>query len=121
MTDDMRLFRHLWNEYSRTMDGRANAGDVNILAEAVERIDWRGTPEIGAEIARLLRLAYVGDKDGLASKHYRVVRNGEIVGLAKIHATQKLTQKDSFERIADVYGMTVDAVRKVVERERMDK
>lgn len=118
---DKELFRHIWNEYSRTTDGRANTGDVNLLVEATERVEWPGAPEIGAEIARLLRLAYVGQKEGLASKHYRVVRNGEIAGLAKIHVTQKLTQKESFERIADIYGMTVDAVRKIIERERMDK
>lgn len=118
---DKGIFRHLWKSYWTTLDGRQIHGDVELLAEAAERIDWPDAPEIGTEISRLLRLAYVGDKEGAASKHYRVVRNRHIAGLAKTHATQNLTQKESFERIADIFGMTVDAVRKVIERERMDK
>ena len=115
------LQRHLWKSYQSTIDGRQHYGDVNLLAEAAERADWPGAPEMGAEIARLLRLAYVGEKEGRASKHYRVVRDREIAALAKIHADWNLTQKESFERIAAIYEITEDAVRKVVKRERTDR
>lgn len=116
-----QLHRHLWQSYQSTIDGRQTYGDVNLLAEAVERVDWPGAPEMGAEIARLLRLAYVGEKEGRASKHYRAVRNREIAALAKIHADGDLTQKESFERIAKIYKISEDAVRAVVRRELSDK
>lgn len=115
------LQRHLWASYKATIDERQKYGDVNLLAEAAERNDWSGAPEMGEEIARLLRHAYVGEKKDRASKHYLVVRNREIVGLAKIHAAENLSQKESFERIAKIYGMSIDAIRKVVEREGLDR
>lgn len=115
------LFPYLWARYLETKDGRSRSGDVDLLAEAVERIEWPGTPEMGPEIARLLRQAYVGDKTGEGGAAYRTIRNQEIVGLAEIHRGMGRSERESADRIADIFGMTPDAVRKVIQRKRGDK
>ena len=115
------LFRHIWKSYQETIDGRQKHGDVNLLAEAAERMTWPGAPEIGLTIAQILRDQVVGNKVGASSKHYRNVREREIEGLARMHESQGMTAGESHDRIAGIYGMTVDAVRKVLERRTVDK
>lgn len=120
MTDE-NLFRHLWAAYQATIDGRQTNGDVELLAEAAERMEWPGAPEMGRTIAKILRTKVVKGKTGAASNFYRVVRDREIVKLAQIHEDQGMTQKDSFECLAKYYKITVDAVRQQVERKDLDK
>lgn len=120
MTDEA-LFRHLWQSYQATIDGRQKYGDVELLAEAAERMTWPGAPEIGATIARILRIRVVKKKTGLNSKHFRRTRDKEIIGLAAIHRDQGLQDKDSHLRIAEIFRMEVDAVRKVLEGEASEK
>lgn len=120
MTDE-DLLRHLWTAYQSTIDARQTNGDVELLAEAAERMEWPGAPEMGRTIARVLRANVVKDKTGKASKFYRVVRDREIVKLAKIHAEQGMTQKDSYECLAKYYRITVDAVRQQVDRKDLNK
>ena len=118
---DADLFHHLWKTYQATLDGRQKYGDVNLLAEAAERMTWPGAPEIGPTIAQILRDQIIKNKVGAASKHYRNVREREIEGLASIHFSQGLTAKESHERIAKIYHMTSDAVRKILDRNAADK
>jgi hypothetical protein len=120
MTDE-ELFRHLWTSYLSTIDGRQTNGDIELLAEAAERMEWPGAPEMGSTIASLLRKKIVKAKTGQASNFNRVVRDREILKLAQIHADQGMTQKDSHECIAKYYKMTVDAVRQQVDRKDLDK
>lgn len=108
------LLRHLWSTYQATIDGRTKRGDVEVLAEAAARNDWAGVDEIGDTIAELLIAGYRAEQK--ESPKWRMVRDREIVGLAKIHEEQGLTRTASFERIAHIYGMTPDAVTKVVKR-----
>ena len=120
MTEE-ELFRHLWTSYQSTIDGRQKYGDVELLAQAAERMEWSGAPEMGSTIAKVLRAKVVKDKIGEASNFYRVVRDREILKLAQIHADQGMTQKDSYECIAKYYKTTFDAVRQQVDRKDLDK
>ena len=120
MTDE-DLFRHLWRSYQSTIDGRQKYGDVELLAEAADRMEWPGAPEMGRTIARVLRAKVVKDKIGEASNFHRVARDREILKLAQIHADQGMTQKDSYECIAKYYKTTVDAVRQKVDRKDLNK
>jgi hypothetical protein len=120
MTDE-DLYRHLWSSYQSTINGRQANGDVALLAEAAERMEWPGAPEMGLTIARVLRAKVVKGKTGRAANFARVVRDREIVKLAQIHAEQGMTQKDSYECIARYYKMTVDAVRQQVARKDLNK
>jgi hypothetical protein len=120
MTDE-ELFRHLWKSYLSTIDGRQTNGDIELLAQAAERMEWPGAPEMGSTIARLLRKNIVKAKTGQASNFHRVVRDREILKLAQIHADQGMTQKDSHECIAGYYNMSVDAVGQTIDRKDLDK
>lgn len=115
------LFHHLWISYQATIDKRQKYGDVTLLAEAAERMTWPGAPEIGPAIAEILRDQIIKNKVGAASKHHRNVRQREIEALASLHLSQGMTAKDSHERIAEIYNMTSDAVRKSLERKTADK
>lgn len=114
------LFRHLWLSYEATIDGKQTYGDVGLLAEAAERMEWPGAPEMGRTIATVLRKQVIKDKNDIASKHHKVVRNSEILKLARLHADAKMTQTESHELIAGYFNMTPDAVRKTIEREGSD-
>lgn len=119
--NDEELFRHLWRVYQNTVDGRQKYGDVTVLAEAAERMNWPGAPEMGAAIAAILRNLVAKEKTGTASKHYRNVRHREIAGLARIHRQAGLTAAESHKRLEEIYGtMTPDGVRKIVERASED-
>ena len=120
--NDEELFRHLWRVYQNTIDGRQKFGDVTVLAEAAERMNWPGAPEIGSAIAVILRDVVAKEKTGTASKHYRNVRHREIAGLARIHHQAGLTAAESHKRLEEIYGtMTPDNVRKIVERASEEK
>jgi hypothetical protein len=118
---DEALFRHLWESYQATIDGRQKYGDVELLAQAAERIAWPGAPEFGSTIATVLREKIVEDKSGLNSKHFKLTRDREIIGLAAIHREQGLPANESRRRIAEMFRMEVEAVRKVLERAASDK
>jgi hypothetical protein len=109
-----QFFRHLWWFYQETQDDRARHGDVDLLAEAAERHTWPGAPEIGPAIAQLLRAAYC-DHEG-ESPAERWIRDKDICALAEIHSAQGLSKRASAERIADMAGMSPDAVRKIIAR-----
>ena len=115
------LFRHLWTSYESTINKRQKNGDVELLAEAAERMEWPGAPEMGKTIASLLRSQIIKNKTGQASQHHKVVRDREILTLARIHAEDRMAQTDSYETIAEIYNMTVDAVSKQVRRKDLDK
>lgn len=120
MTDDA-LFRHLWKSYQATIDGRQKYGDVELLAQAAERMSWPGAPEIGSTIAKVLRDKVVKDKTDLNSKHFKLTRDREIVDLAAIHREQGWSAGDSNRRIAEIFRMEVDTVRKIVELKNPEK
>lgn len=120
MTDE-GLFRHLWTSYQSTIDGRQTYGDVELLAEAAERMEWPGAPEMGRTIARVLRAKVVKDKIGKASKHYKSVRDRQIFDLAQIHIEQGMTQVASYERIALIFEIEADAVAKVVTKIKSER
>jgi len=115
------FFRHLWDCYQATIDKRQKYGDVTLLAEAAERMTWPSAPQIGPAIAEILRDQIIKNKVGAASKHYRNVRAREIEGLASVHLSQGMTANASHERIAAIFNMTPDAVRKSLERKTADK
>ena len=119
--NDEELFRHLWRVYQNTIDGRQKYGDVTVLAEAAERMNWPGAPEIGAAIAAVLRDAVVKDKTGKASKHYRNVRDKEIAGLAQIDLRKGITATETERHLAEIYDITTDAVRQIIKRAREEK
>ena len=120
MTDE-GLFRHLWTSYQSTIDGRQTYGDVELLAEAAERMEWPGAPEMGRTIARVLRAKVVKDKIGKASKHYKSVRDRQIFDLAQIHIEQGMTQVASYERIALIFEIEADPVAKVVTKIKSER
>ena len=120
MTDE-GLFRHLWTSYQSTIDGRQTYGDVELLAEAAERMEWPGAPEMGRTIARVLRAKVVKDKIGKASKHYKSVRDRQIFDLAQIHIEQGMTKVASYERIALIFEIEADAVAKVVTKIKSER
>ena len=141
---DKGIFRHLWKSYLTTIDGRQKYGDVELLAEAAERMVWPGAPEMGAAIAKVLRDKVVGDKKGSSAKHFHTVRDRELFRLSLLlegqegpfdlereGGTQQYTSK--YKYIADMYTsshvdhvppgerkthLDHDAVRKVVQRTR---
>ena len=116
------LFRHIWQTYQATVDGRQKYGDVTLLAEAADRMNWPGAPQIGTAIASILRDFVAKEKTGKASKHYRNVRDREIAALARIHLQAGMTSAESQKRLAEFYdNITPDAVRKIVERASEDK
>ena len=118
---DAELFRHIWKLYQSTIDGRQKHGDLELLAEAAERMVWPGAPEIGPAIAAILRDLRAKNKSTWASKHYRNVRDKEIARLAQDHLREGITATESQRRWAEIYKMTPDGVRKVIERTREDK
>ncbi len=120
MTDE-GLFRHLWTSYQSTIDGRQTYGDVELLAEAAERMKWPGAPEMGSTIARVLRAKVVKDKIGKASKHYKSVRDRQIFDMAQILIDQGMTQTESYERIALIFEIEADAVAKVVTKIKKER
>jgi hypothetical protein len=120
MTDE-ELFRHLWTSYLSTIDGRQTNGDIELLAEAAERMEWPGAPEMGSTIASVLRAQVVKDKTGKASKHYKLVRDRQIFDLAQIHADQGMTQKDSHECIAVIFKIEPGAVTKAVTKIKKER
>ena len=120
MTDE-NLFRHLWMSYQATIDGRQTNGDVELLAEAAERMEWPGAPEMGSTIARVLRAKVVEDKIGEASKHYKLVRDRQIFDLAQIYADRGMTQIESHQRIALLFKIESDAVTKVVTKIKKER
>lgn len=111
------LFRHLWQQYQASIDRRARRGDVDLLAEAAERHEWPGAPGMGARVAELLRAAYCKRTEGEAPAD-RMTRDREIVGLADIHRQDGISARAAAERIAAIYGMEAEAVRKVIARKR---
>lgn len=84
-------------------------------------MNWPGAPEMGSTIAKVLRAKVVKDKRATSSKHFKITRDREILGLAQIHADEGMTQIESHNIIAKYFGMTADAVRKTVTRKRLDK
>lgn len=122
--NDEELFRHLWKLYVSTIDGRQKHGDLELLAEAAERMVWPGAPELGRTMGATLRELAAKGKTGAGtlSKHHRNVRDREIVGLARIHKQAGLTALKSYKRLAEIYvTLTPDGVRKIVERATEDK
>lgn len=108
------LFRHLWQSYEKTKDGRQKLGDLSLLAEAAERVPWPEAPELGREIAAILRKI---DEKTKTSKHERNVRDADICRLFEMHTNAGLPVIKSYECIANFFRMTTDGVRKVVEQE----
>lgn len=103
------LLSFIWRSYTHTIDNRSKAGDVEMLAEAAERNDWAGSPEIGVAIAALLRKAYCNEVKSPPGDS--VLRDREIVELAE-------TLGASHATIADIYGIDPRAVSKVIQRKR---
>ncbi len=108
------LLRHLWQSYEKTKDGRQKHGDLSLLAQAAERVPWPEAPELGREIAAILRQL---DEKTKTSKHERNVRDAEICKLFEMQVNAGLPVSKSHERIADIFGMTTDSVRKSMDRE----
>lgn len=107
------LFRHLWQSYEKTKDGRQKYGDLSLLAEAADRMPWPEAPELGHEIAAILRHL---DQKTKTNKHERNIRNRDICRLFEMQVKSGMSVSKSHECIADIFGMTIDNVRKVVDR-----
>lgn len=119
--------RHLWESYLNTIDGRHTNGDVELLIDALQGLDWHGHTEILDAITALLRKRYGStnlplDSDAAhkfgATKHYLTVRNRELRKLYDINVAEGKSNSEIFEYLAKIYQIDVGAVRKVVERSK---
>lgn len=109
------LFKHLWQSYKKSIDGRQKNGDLSILAEAAERVPWPEAPELGREIAAILRQLDWETKTG---KHDRNVRDNDVYRLVEMQVNAGMPVTKSRKCVADIFGMTIDNVREVVNKEK---
>ena len=123
MVNEHEIFAHIWSSYQKTIDNKQIHGDVELLAEAADRIVFPGAPDLGPKIACILRTCVVKDKVGENSKHYKVVREREIMARIDLMLGRGVEKGRCYEEIASIYKMTPGAVRMLYDRrnENLDK
>jgi len=95
----------LWQEYRDT-------GDINLLIDAVRYADFNGESAIQQEIINVL------ERSSQGGQHYKKVRNRDTVRVHTINLENGMTIQQSYNAMAKVEGVTPDAIRKVLEKER---
>lgn len=98
------IIYQLWSDYQETKDKR-------LLIDAVRYADFDGNQSIKDEIIKLLR-----DAVGKRSDHGLKIRNRDISKLHSDNLNSGMNITASYNQVAEVFSMSVDAVRKVIEK-----
>ena len=99
-----KIIYQLWKDYQET-------GDKRLLVDAVRYADFDGNQSIKDEICNLLK-----DAAGKRSDYDLKIRNRDISNLHSNNLDNGMSINASYNQVADVFRMSADAVRKVIEK-----